>query len=71
MYNTLRRKQSGYGGQTKPVFHKSAFEPISPLSKPADVILIRGEDDQEGGAEIRVHIVQVQGTGKCFTTATK
>jgi hypothetical protein len=56
------RKQSGYGGQTKPVFHKKVrLLLVYGISTRADARWTRaGEDDQEGRAALGVHCVQVQ-----------
>ena len=56
------RKQSGYGGQTKPVFHKKVY--IKDLWHCIDLDLIHyrksGQDDQEGRSAVRMHRVQIQ-----------
>jgi hypothetical protein len=54
------RKQSGYGGQTKPVFHKK----VRFVVREHRIILIVfwnvGKDDEEGCAAVGMHSVQVQ-----------
>jgi hypothetical protein len=56
------RKQSGYGGQTKPIFHKKVRLLYSdhlhspPLMPGLGAI---GEDDEEGRAETGMYFVQV------------
>lgn len=56
------RKQSGYGGQTKPVFHKKVRR--VPEHKSRTRIDCRsgrlGQDDEEGRSPARVHRLQVQ-----------
>jgi hypothetical protein len=53
------RKQSGYGGQTKPVFHKK----VRFVVREVGILLIGiwdvGKDDEEGCAAVGVHSVQV------------
>lgn len=56
------RKQSGYGGQTKPVFHKKVslhrhFHHSAPRNTRSS-----GQDHEEGCAAIGMHGVQVQGS---------
>lgn len=54
------RKQSGYGGQTKPVFHKK----VRSVLWEHGILLIGfwdvGKDNEEGRAAVGVHSVQVQ-----------
>lgn len=55
------RKQSGYGGQTKPVFHKKVrlrlFHKIHRTLSPHLVI---GQDYEESCAAVRMHSMQIQ-----------
>ena len=53
------RKQSGYGGQTKPVFHKKVRSKwqIHGSFSPHPVI---GQDYEEGRAAVGMHSVQIQ-----------
>jgi ribosomal protein L44E len=50
------RKQSGYGGQTKPVFHK-VRRPVARSGISTDTSA-EGQDHQEGRSPVRVHSVQ-------------
>jgi hypothetical protein len=55
------RQQSGYSGQTKPVFHKKVH--IFNLFFPSDCkpfCLLVGKDDEEGRLSAGVHCVQIQ-----------
>jgi hypothetical protein len=56
------RKQSGYGGQTKPVFHKKVCFRIvyQSFERSSLIHVCLGQDDEEGRAAVRVHAVQVQ-----------
>jgi Ribosomal protein L44 len=59
------RKQSGYGGQTKPVFHKkvwsfSLFSVRANKKNLTETISRLGQDDKEGGTAAGVYSVQVQ-----------
>jgi hypothetical protein len=56
------RKQSGYGGQTKPVFHKKVCNNISPTYIQYQPIgpYSLGEDNEEGCTTIGMHSVQIQ-----------
>jgi ribosomal protein L44E len=57
------RKQSGYGGQTKPVFHKKVCLGLWPevddrcIERPSMRV---GEDDQESRPAFRMHRMQIQ-----------
>jgi hypothetical protein len=54
------RKQSGYGGQTKPVFHKKVRFVVREHRILLIVFWDAGKDDEEGRAAVGVHSVQVQ-----------
>jgi hypothetical protein len=56
------RKQSGYGGQTKPVFHKKVrlLFSLSIHSFAHAHLVSLGKDDQEGRTALGMHCVQVQ-----------
>ena len=54
------RKQSGYGGQTKPVFHKKVRHQFTVYRDVTQNPLYTGKDHQEGRAPARVHRVQIQ-----------
>ncbi|KAF9444012.1 Zn-binding ribosomal protein [Macrolepiota fuliginosa MF-IS2] len=54
------RKQSGYGGQTKPVFHKKACFYGEICSRAMADWNSLGQDDQEGCIAAGVHGVQIQ-----------
>ncbi len=58
------RKQTGYGGQKKPVFHKKvgsvlrrsfAQQDFSPI-----LVGVLGEDNKEGSAAVGMHCLQIQ-----------
>jgi Ribosomal protein L44 len=55
------RKQSGYGGQTKPIFHKKVrrlrFDRISPPN--GALFGLTGKDNEEGRTETGMHGVQI------------
>ena len=54
------RKQSGYGGQTKPVFHKKVCWRLFYSGSPNLSHLEIGKDYKEGRAAARMHSMQVQ-----------
>jgi large subunit ribosomal protein L44e len=57
------RKQSGYGGQTKPVFHKKVHSHIAAHSiyeHHLERNFSLGKDNEEGRLAVRMHTVQVQ-----------
>ena len=59
------RKQSGYGGQTKPIFHKKvrllySDHPHLPTNTRPSTFGAIGKDDEEGRTETGMHFVQVQ-----------
>lgn len=57
------RKQSGYGGQTKPVFHKKVCAVYSRVPPPPTHVVpsaFIGEDDEEGCSSARMYCMQVQ-----------
>ncbi len=55
------RKQSGYGGQTKPVFHKKVgLCTFTVATVDLTSLSVVGEDNEEGRTTVGMHSVQVQ-----------
>ena len=53
------RKQSGYGGQTKPVFHKKVSWHLFNIADLLNSRLEIGKDYEEGRAAARMHSMQI------------
>jgi ribosomal protein L44E len=55
------RKQSGYGGQTKPVFHKKVRDVFKSETwpYPDKICAFAGENDEKGRFATRMHRLQV------------
>lgn len=57
------RKQAGFGGQTKPVFHKKVrcFAPVGGRGGPSHDFFLLGQDHEEDRSASGVRALQVQG----------